>query len=98
VYDDLDYRRLKRSLEFLVEQYVTGDFIERSSDLVQRLAREERHSMTMARRSLSAGIADFVEATRGFSIEHVLAADAELEQRGGYTLSLLQLRFSRRRR
>jgi hypothetical protein len=55
---------------------------------VLRLEREERHSMMMAGRSLSASIGDCVEATRRFSIEHILAADAELERRGVCTLSI----------
>ena len=98
VYDDLDYSRLKRSLEFLVEQYVPANLIAPDSNPVLRLEQMERRSMTIAHRSLSMSIGDFVEATRGFSIEHLLAADAELEQRGAYTLSLLQSRFWRSRK
>lgn len=95
--DDLDYSRLKRSLEFLVEQYVPANLIARDSHPVRLLERDERRSMTIARRRLSAAIGDFVEATQGFSIEHVLAADSELERRGAYPLSVLRSRFSRRR-
>jgi hypothetical protein len=52
--------------------------------------------MTMARRYLSVAVGDFVEATQGFSVEHVLSADLELERRDAYTLSVLRSRFSRR--
>jgi len=45
----------------------------------------------------SIAIGDFVEATQGFSPEHALAADSELECRRAYTLSLLRSRFSQRR-
>jgi hypothetical protein len=96
VQNDLDYSRLKRSLEFLVEQYVPANLITRDSHPVLRLKRLEGRSMTMAHRSLSGSISDFVEATNGFSIEHVLTADAELERGGAYTLSFLRSRFSRR--
>jgi hypothetical protein len=95
VNEDLDYNRLRKSLQFFVEEYVPQNLLGEGSDPVFRLESEERRSMTIARQSLSASIADFVEATRGFSIEHVLAADAELERRGAYTLSLLQSRFMR---
>jgi hypothetical protein len=98
VNDDLDYDRLKRSLQFFIEQYVPANRVAGHSHLVQRLEEEERHRMTKARRSLSASIADYIEATRGFSIEHILAADAELEQRDAYTLSLLRSRSSQRRK
>jgi hypothetical protein len=94
VNDDLDYARLKRSLQFFVDEYLPRNLVGGESHPVLRLEREEQHSMMMARRSLSASVADYVEATRGFSVEHVLAADAELEQRGAYTLSFIQYRFS----
>jgi hypothetical protein len=97
VHDDLDYSRLKRSLEFLVEQYVPTNVPRRDSDPVRLLEHDEGHSMTIARRCLSVAIGDFVEATQGFSIEHMLAVDSELERRGAYPLSLLRSRFSRRR-
>ena len=97
VNEDLDYDRLKRSLQFFVEEYIPLNLVGGDSDPVLRIERRERHSMTMARRSLLASVGDFVEATRGFSVEHIFAADTELEQRGAYTLSLLQSRFSRRR-
>jgi hypothetical protein len=97
VHDDLDYSRLKRSLEFLVEQYVPANVPRRDSDPARRLEHDEGRSMTIARRHLSVAIGDFVEATQGFSIEHILAADSELERRGAYPLSLLRSRFSRRR-
>jgi hypothetical protein len=90
VNDDLDYDRLKRSLQFFVDEYLPANLVGRDSDPVMRLEREERYGMMMARRSLLASIGDFVNATRGFSIEHILAADAELEQRDAYTLSLLR--------
>jgi hypothetical protein len=95
VHDDLDYSRLKRSLEFLVEQYAPANVP--APHPIQLLERDERRSMTTARRHLSAAITDLVQATQGFSIEHILAADSELERRGAYPLSLLRARFSRRR-
>jgi SAM-dependent methyltransferase len=95
-HDDLDYRRLKRSLEFLVEQYVLANVFPDDSHPVRRLERDERRNMTIARRYLSGAIMDLVEATQGFSIEHILAADLELERRGAYTLSMLRSRFPRR--
>ena len=97
IHDDLDYSRLKRSLEFLVEQYTPANVPSRDSQLIRLLERDERRSMTTARRHLSVAIADLVQATQGFSIEHILAADSELERRGAYPLSLLRSRFSRRR-
>jgi hypothetical protein len=97
VQDNLDYSRLKRSLEFLVEQYVPANIPRRDSDPVRLLEHDEGRSMTIARRHLSVAIGDFVEATQGFSIEHILAADSELERRGAYPRSLLRSRFSRRR-
>jgi len=95
VNDDLDYDRLRKSLQFFVEEYLLRNPVGGDSPSILRLKPEEQHSMTMARRLLSVRIADCIEATRGFSIEHVLAADAELEQRGGYTLSQLRSRFWR---
>jgi len=97
MHSDLDYGRLKRSLEFLVEQYIPENLITAESHPVRLVEREEQGNMTRARRSLSVAIGDFVEATQGFSLEHVLAADWELERRDAYTLSLLRSRFSRRR-
>jgi hypothetical protein len=97
VHDDLDYSRLKKSLEFLVEQYVPHNGIPHDSHPARLLQRYERRSMTIARRHLSIAIGHLVEATRGFSIEHLVAADSELERRGAYPLSLLRSRFSRRR-
>jgi len=97
VHDDLDYSRLKRSLEFFVEQYVPANLITHDSHPVRILERDEQRSMTMARRYLFVAVADLVEATRGFSIEHVLSADLELERRGAYTLSELRSRSLGRR-
>ena len=97
MHQDLDYARLKMALEFLVEQYVPANLITRDSHPVRLLERDEKRSMTKARRYLSVAIGDFVEATQGFSVEHVQAADSELERRGAYTLSLLRSRFTRRR-
>jgi hypothetical protein len=97
VHNDLDYSRLKRSLEFFVTEYVPADLIATDSHPLWLLERDEKRSMTRARRCLSVAIGDFVEATQGYSIEHVLAADSELERRDAYTLSLLRSRFSRRR-
>ena len=97
MHDDLDYSCLKRSLEFLVDQYVPENLFKPDSHPVELLKNDEERNPTRARRRLSIAIGDFVEATRGFSIEHVLQADSELERRGAYTLSLLRSRFSRRR-
>ena len=97
MHSDLDYSRLKRSLEFFVEEYVPAHLITPDSHPVRMLERDEGRSMTRARRCLAVAIGDFVEATQGFSLEHVLAADSELERRDAYTLSLLRSRFSRRR-
>jgi hypothetical protein len=97
VHDDLDYSRIKRSLGFFVEQYVPANLITHDSHPVRLLERDEQRSMTMARRYLSVAVGDFVEATQGFSVEHVLSADLELERRDAYTLSVLRSRFSRRR-
>jgi hypothetical protein len=98
VNDNLDYRRLKKSLQFFVEEYAPANLVRGDSNPVLQLERLERRSMTMAHRFLSASIADFAEATRGFSIEHMLAADAEMERRDAYTLSVLRSRFSRDRK
>jgi hypothetical protein len=97
VHDDLDYSRLKRSLEFFVEQYLPANLITHDSHPVQLLESDEQRSMAMARRSLFVAVRDLVEATRGFSIEHVLSADSELERRDAYTLSDLRSRFLEQR-
>jgi hypothetical protein len=95
MHNDLDYNRLKRSLAFFVEQYVPANLITPDSDPVRLVERNENRSMSRAWQSLSVTISDYVEATRGFSLEHVLAADSELERRDGYTLSFLRSRFFR---
>lgn len=93
--EDLDYHRLKRSLEFLLEQYVPAQLVTAQSHPVRLVECAEQRSMREAEQYLSVALADLVEATRGFSIEHVLAADSELERRNAYTLSVLRSRFSR---
>jgi len=98
MHNDIDYSRLKRSFEFFVEQYLPENLITSESHPIRLLEREEQRSATRARRSLAVAIGDFVEATRGYSLEHVLAADSELERRDAYTLSLLRSRFSRPRK
>jgi len=97
MHSDLDYSRLKRSLEFFVEQYIPENLITAESHPVRLVERDEQRSIMRARRSLSVAIEDIVEATLGFSLEHVLAADSELKRRDAYTLSLLRSRFSRPR-
>ena len=51
--------------------------------------------MTVAQQSLIVAPGNLVEATRGFSMEHVLAADSEMERRDACTLSMLRSLFSR---
>jgi len=97
MHSDLDYSRLKRSLEFFVEQYIPENLITAESHPVRLVERDEQRSIMRARRSLSVAIEDIVEATLGFSLEHVLAADSELERRDAYPLSFLRSRFSRPR-
>lgn len=50
--------------------------------------------MTEAQQSLLVALEDLVEATRGFSMRHVLAADSEMERRDACTLSMLRSLFS----
>ena len=68
MHDDLDYSRLKRSLEFFVVQYVPENLIKPDSHPVELLKSDEQRNPTRARRRLSIAIGDFVEATQGFPL------------------------------
>ena len=96
MHDDLDYGRLKKALEFFVEQYLPANLSTGDSNPVRLLKCDEGCSMATARQRLFVALGDFVEATQGYSLEHVLAADSALETRGAYSLSLLRSRFGRR--
>ena len=97
VFRDLDYARLKRSFQYLVEHYVPADLITPESDPVKLLERDELSSMSRARRALAVAIGDFVEGTQDFCAEHVSQIDRDLHKRDAYTLSFLREHFTRRR-
>jgi hypothetical protein len=94
---DIDYSKLKKSFEFLVQRFMPQELFTPWADPIRALKRNEKRSATMARRGLYAAIGDLVEATQDFSPEQVRDADAKLESRGAYTLSFLRSRFSRRK-
>jgi hypothetical protein len=94
---ELDYGRLKLSLEFLVHTCIPADLLTAEADPLRVLERVERDNERTARRGLIVAIADFVEMTQDFTPAQVEAADSELARRGAYTLSILRSRFSRRR-
>jgi hypothetical protein len=91
--EELDYHCLKRSLEFLFEQHVPAQLVTAESHPVRLVEWAEQRSITEAQQFLLVALEDLVEATRGFSIEHVLAADSELERRDACTLSVLRSLF-----
>jgi hypothetical protein len=94
---DFDYDRLKLSLDFLVHACLPPDLLTPEAHPVRVLERMERHSAKNARRGLTVAIGDFVEMTQDFTPAQIEVADAELARRGAYTLSILRLRFGRRR-
>lgn len=94
---DLDYARLRKSFELLVQRLTPPELLTSWTDPVAALERNETRSLTMARRGLYAAIGDFVEATRDLSAAQTRDIDSELESRGAYTLSFLRPHFSRRR-
>ena len=95
MFPDLDYARLKRSLEYFVEHYGPAEVITRGSHPVKLWEREEPSCMGRARRALAVAIADFVEDTQDFCREHVSGIDRDLRKRDAYTLSFLRERFTR---
>jgi hypothetical protein len=94
---DIDYTKLKKSFEFLVQRFMPTELLTPWADPIKALERNEKCNATMARRGLYAAIGDLVEATQDLSVTQSQEADAQLESRGGYTLSFLRSRFSRRK-
>jgi hypothetical protein len=62
------------------------------------LARQERKSMTLARRGLRMSINDLVEGLRDLRPAEVADCDRRLKARGAYTLSALRQRYSKQYR
>ena len=94
---DIDYSKLKKSFEFLVQRFMPEELLTPWADPIRALKRNEKRSATMTRRGLYAAIGDLVEATQDVSVAQLRDTDAELESRGAYSLSFLRSRFSRRR-
>ena len=94
---DIDYSKLKKSFEFLVQHFVPTELLTPWADPIKALERNEKRNSTMARRGLYAAIGDLVEATQDIASEQLHDADAQLQSCGGYTLSFLRSRFSRRK-
>jgi hypothetical protein len=94
---DIDYSKLKKSFEFLVQRFVPSALLTAWADPIKALERNEKRNATMARRGLYVAIGDLVEATQDFTVAQLRDTDAELESRGAYSLSFLRSRFSRRK-
>jgi hypothetical protein len=94
---DIDYGKLKKSFQFLVQRFTPEELLTDWSDPIKSLERIEKRGAAVARRGLIAAIGDFLEATQDFSQAQLQEADRELQDRGAYALSFLRSRFSRRR-
>ena len=95
MFSDLDYARLKRSFEYLVDHYAPVALVTPDMHPVKILERWEASHMSRARRGLAVAVADIVEATQDFCRERVLEIDRDLQKRDAYTLSFLRERFTR---
>ena len=95
--EPLDYQKMKKSLEVFVERYFPPKAVTRESHPVRVLDRFEKKSMRMARRGAAVALGDCVEMAQDVSGVQLTEIDAELVRRGGYPLSILRVRFSRRR-
>ena len=94
---DIDYDKLKRSFEFLVQNIMPQNLLTEWSDPIKSLERNEKRGRAVARRGLFTAIGDFVEASQDFSKAQLREVDKEMADRGAYTLSFFRSRFSRRK-
>jgi hypothetical protein len=81
VYPDLDYARLRKSLEYFVEHYGFAEHITSGLDPVKLLDRDERFPMSRKCRALVVAIADFIGGTQDFCGERVSEIDRDLQNR-----------------
>jgi hypothetical protein len=97
MFPDLDYARLKRSFEYIVEHYAAAELNTPGSHSVKLLERDAPSRVSRARRALAVAIADFVDGTQDFCHERVCEIDRDLQKRDAYTLSFLREHFTIRR-
>ena len=95
--DPLDYQTMKRSLEILVDRYFPPEIVTPESHPAHVLDRMEKASMSMAHRGAAVALGDCVEITQDVAGAQLEQIDAELARGGGYPLSTLRTRLSRRR-
>ena len=95
MFRDLDYARLKRSVEYFVEHYASAELVIPRSQPEKLLERDDLSRISRARRALVVAIADFVEGTQDFCGERVSEIDCDLRKREAYTLSFLREHFTR---
>jgi len=90
-------RKAQEVARVFVDQYTPPGILTPETHAIRMLERMEKERMTMARRGLAIAIADIVEGTQDFSVTQVRVADTEMQKLGGYALSFLRSRFTRRR-
>ena len=95
--DPLDYQTMKISLEILVDRYFPPEIVTPENHPARVLDRMEKASMSTARRGAAVALGDCVEMTQDVAGAQLEQIDAELVRRGGYPLSTLRTRLSRRR-
>ena len=95
--DPLDYAIMKKSLEILVDRYFPPEIVTPESHPARVLDRMEQASMSMARRGVAVAVGDCVEMTQDVAGAQLEQIDTALVERGGYPLSTLRRRLSRRR-
>ena len=95
MFPDLDYSRLKRSLEYFAEHYAPAELNATGSGPVQLLEGDGLSRMSRAKRALVVAIADFVDGTQDFCRERVTEIDRDLQRRDAYTLSFLREHFAK---
>ena len=77
MFPDLDYARLKRSIEYFVEHYGPAEPITSESQPANFVERFEWSRTSQAWRNRAIWIADFVESTRDFCAERVAEIDRD---------------------
>lgn len=91
-----NYEQLRAWFARILPQAIAMDFVNDETDPVKGLDRVAARSPAMARKSLTIGIGDMIEATDWWPADRVAAFDQELERDGLPTLSLLRREFSRK--
>ena len=97
MFPELDYARLKRSIEYFVEHYGSAEHIAPGPDPAEPLNRNQASRMSREKRTLDLAITDFVDGTQDFCGERVSEIDRDLQKRDAYTLSFLREHFARGR-